>query len=1419
MNDKLCNLVSFEIDRLFNGAVNVDWIFKDHAKAEKAATSFVFHGPGTHSVAATIADGTGHRLVDTATFVANVVSELASPGNRPFVLAIASYGSGKSHLAVTLSQLLSDSGGNTSREEIIRNIRVADSSIAQRVDASILEIGGPVLVITLNGMNNADLASVLLAQLKERISADGHSIKPLESLRQRFQIAAKMLGNLSPELSRAFVNESGFASVEECQQRLEMYDELIYNQAQKFYRSIGLPIQAIGDETVKDVLERVAQEYLGPDKPYARMLLLFDEFGHYLEFAASKPQVAGDGALQHLFEGVQSYSDKVSFVGFIQFELKSYIQRLGSLIRNEAERYVTRFDSAEKYYLSSNLETLVASLLVKKESPTFDADAVEKTRERLLQWYESAKSDSSWSDADSFAKMVKGCWPLSPETMWVLYYISSGGRFLQQRSALSLLKSALDVNKDMVLDEEHFALPPVALWTRELHDEFVGMENSTGTASTVVQAYDAIYERNEQHLSNEEKNILRALVLIEQTKLRATSRNDMVYAVSVFAGIDRNNTLSCLNDLENDKNVIGWDEVFHRFELLADTASKAQFRSFIRKKSDQEYDEERRNSLFVKRASELDLINGELRCGFGEEKKIYTQEWDYEPQHTTWDLFRLSVSNIADALKGRSRYQSVTEKRGLVVYCYVSETEDGATVLDDARRMIQSHCSKIPFLLVLLFDKDRRLSEPLVKLDILESLSDQEKAKYDRLISIFQQEQMELLTRGVREAILERHVLVGVALDEKPSRLKDVGDAVFNRVFTKVISFPFDGYSTRGGNASKDCAEFTRALFLTDFSWDTTQSMGIQKKNRAQGVLGNAWFVFDTKGMVTFKRAQSSVKALMEEWNKALYSDEGLSVPAAFERACAAPFGANTASAGLLLSVFYRSHVNAKDIQAMSGDNVVDIQSLSELLPDKKPIVPDVFAGIRFVKAESGEDSPWQLLIDEWLDCIMYREKLSFSERIDDLRVTNPTVPPTLRVKLLEITNEIEQVRQQIDVIDAKESDHINRINKAIEQDNAYQLAFGVSLLADDWKAKVNQACLWDKTTDIDPLETQIRDGRQRLIALFPQWLEKFNPKSVSLDAVADYQDNAKKMGRSLRNLELTSQEEALKRRVESVLHQLEAIGNAKKRKADAEAWCEVHTIIPLNLPSVQIEALKTECEQYRETLQSSMASMRTINPGIADELVPVYKKLTDIKDDLDKASKALARRAKAIMNKDLTMETARELLDEIGTIISLYEGSGKNLEDFRDARIEVDSYLTLMGVLSNIETSEEIFRARIEQAKTDFVGKYTEIDPLWDPQEVFDALVVSCEKSRAKASKEWVSRMLEKYSDPSSLSPEETIAALDELARRIPCFNPKDAIKLAPVEKALTKHKDNLGVDLLVAQFKALSPTAKKLFLSKIHS
>ena len=98
--------VQFDISRLFNGAIDVDWLVNDPNIAASVARSFVFHGPAYHGVTQTDVIETGHKLIDSASFVKETVQGLVSGEANAFTLAIAGFGSGKSHMAVTLTELL-----------------------------------------------------------------------------------------------------------------------------------------------------------------------------------------------------------------------------------------------------------------------------------------------------------------------------------------------------------------------------------------------------------------------------------------------------------------------------------------------------------------------------------------------------------------------------------------------------------------------------------------------------------------------------------------------------------------------------------------------------------------------------------------------------------------------------------------------------------------------------------------------------------------------------------------------------------------------------------------------------------------------------------------------------------------------------------------------------------------------------------------------------------------------------------------------------------------------------------------------------------------------------------------------------------------------------------------------------------------
>ena len=342
--------VQFDISRLFNGAIDVDWLVNDPNIAASVARSFVFHGPAYHGVTQTDVIETGHKLIDSASFVKETVQGLVSGEANAFTLAIAGFGSGKSHMAVTLTELL-ETQDVAHRATILKNLAQADASIAEHVERLLPEVEEKVLVITLNGMNNFDLASQLLKQAKGKLQKRHLSTDALEGVRKRFEYAAKVLSTLNCDLLPTLLDALNLSDVQEVLKKLVDYDEQTYKQVHQFLSEIGIPLQAIGDETAKDVLTLLATNYVGEGKPFKKILILFDEFGRYLEFATAHSHIAGNGALQQFYEGVQKNSAQLTFVGFIQYELKAYVQRLPIEFKNDITRFITRFQTSDKKYL------------------------------------------------------------------------------------------------------------------------------------------------------------------------------------------------------------------------------------------------------------------------------------------------------------------------------------------------------------------------------------------------------------------------------------------------------------------------------------------------------------------------------------------------------------------------------------------------------------------------------------------------------------------------------------------------------------------------------------------------------------------------------------------------------------------------------------------------------------------------------------------------------------------------------------------------------------------------------------------------------------------------------------------------------------------------------------------------------------
>jgi hypothetical protein len=414
---KLADLVAFRRGQLFEGAVQISWFYTEQDRTKQAASSFVFHGPSYHGVSQQdLGAARDHHLTDTATFTRDIVRSFAqgAVADNPFTLAIAGYGTGKSHLGLTLAALFGDPVGPESKR-IIENIRTVDKPLAEEIRHDLQQHPKPFLVLAINGMENFDLVSKITELLLLRLRALNLDTTPLEDLRPRFKAAEKFVRRSFKLYRKDFATHFGAdLSEKELVARLNQGDEHAFKIVnQVFEDANGVPISAAGGrESLQDLLAAVANSYCGENGAFQGLLIIFDEFGRYLEFAVERPHIAGSAGLQQLFEGVQAHSECIHLLCFIQHELKAYIARVAQDHRDEINRYIGRFDTARKVYLSTNLETIFASLIEKKSLVAIqvasDAGREEDPQFPLMRkWLPGWEDHALWCDPARFAKIVK----------------------------------------------------------------------------------------------------------------------------------------------------------------------------------------------------------------------------------------------------------------------------------------------------------------------------------------------------------------------------------------------------------------------------------------------------------------------------------------------------------------------------------------------------------------------------------------------------------------------------------------------------------------------------------------------------------------------------------------------------------------------------------------------------------------------------------------------------------------------------------------------------------------------------------------------------------------------------------------------------------------------------------------------------
>lgn len=1425
---RLADVVSFRKDLLFNGAVQLGWLESDAPLAAKAAEHYAFHGPSYHGVAKSEDQRDGHQLLDTASFTLDLLRRITGRiADEPFAMAVAGYGTGKSHLGVTLALLLGELDSPTSKR-VLANLRAADSRIADDVEAILRTLDAPFLVVAINGMRDFDLTAEIVRQVTKKIREKGLDTAPLEVLRPRFRLAANFVESLFEHFKGDFEERFGegclAASILE---RLEHQEEQAFELVNVIHeRRLGSPIRAAGQESLHEFLATVKDVYCGDGKPFKSVLLIFDEFGRYMEFAVQRPQIAGPGALQQLFEAVQANSEGVFLLCFIQYELAAYVSRVASELRDDLQRYVTRFDSVRRVRLSSNLETLIASLLEKVNIPEvcrrveLIPDSPSVVQEQLLRWFPETRMLPLWSDLRVFNQViVEGCWPFHPLTVWSLCKLASVGRSLQQRSALSLMADAYASCQGIEL-KDGWTIAPVGLCSDSLVAEFLSSER-VGQQRAAAHAYSRVVDRYQHLLSSDEIRVLKATVMLIKVGVQTTSRDDCLQAISAFAGLSLAATTDAVRVLEREKGALSWNEALKQFDIVSDAVHIAEFTRYLADRVAGIPSAVRARLFcenFARWFPELEILSTD----FGVEREIYTREWNYRVSFANVELL---ASQIDLAVRNWVNARRVDEPKGQLIYCYVGGDSDLSSIRSLAETRLRNRLEQVgvswevgaPIAVCFLNDEHGKFGEKVAEYWVLqESTPNAEMAPFTPYVPDRRSTVEQELRNGFEELRRARHLVFATGQVLEVSLLSATLTQLFEKVYSECIPFPFDGFSTAGGNAARDCQLFTRELFLGRLDKNWISATAPRQRNRAYSVLDASWGAIQNNGSIRLRPANQAVCHVIDLLDARLAGageesvSEPLNLGQIVRQLCLPPYGCNIASAGLLLALFVSAR--KETLTFLKSGRQIGVENWLQIALPSNYLDLSVLDNTVIIKVAEEEAAQWRRLLGDWENETTHTGKVRFLRQSEQLNHEVP-VPQALYYWYENLKMQAHASRSALKEFDDALEKALRKVESGAESEDFSILSWGAADLANLYSRVCTQEGQWT--------EQQLREVEHKLAAARVQVINRFDnwwPHQTA-NSLAELPRFVTRMGRVAQNLEalgLTTEKRTLERHVESVRTHVEFIGEVQSIVSRISAFVQ-NGVVNASVPMSSLDQYLVQIGEFTDSLRNLRLRRVTV---VARDLDTAEESLRLFRRKCQDQADSHRRRAQAVYDAQIaSIDDLYQLRSEVASLIEVFAGRERDLADLRLVQRQLDRIEEHYAQLNNSDAlTDAEFDALVGEIARQTESEFGEDGTPLDNESAYLGIANTIKRRRHAAAANWISTFLPTEEAIQIASAQQVSAWKSRLQSPPGYLSADQALKVKRLLDMCERRLDDLDVEGLIVRFLALSASAKKAFLARLR-
>ncbi|MGB9620361.1 MAG: hypothetical protein ACPL7K_08105, partial [Armatimonadota bacterium] len=235
---------------------------------------------------------------------------------------IATYGHGKSHLALAVANFFGKPAESDVVKSIFDNIEhaIGDPAAARKF-RDFKQAHRPYLVVRLHGDQMKNLHQQVVTGVETALYEHDETKDAI--LPFWFGQAEAFLEGLSGEnLQKAneFLETHG-TEVGLLLARVRDRDSACYELCRQVHRHLYGTLPDFGGEiSPQEIIKWTVDEFCGEGKPFPGLLVLFDEFSAFVRNCASGASVNPSSALQNLLQGIADHPGKAVFVAFSQHD-------------------------------------------------------------------------------------------------------------------------------------------------------------------------------------------------------------------------------------------------------------------------------------------------------------------------------------------------------------------------------------------------------------------------------------------------------------------------------------------------------------------------------------------------------------------------------------------------------------------------------------------------------------------------------------------------------------------------------------------------------------------------------------------------------------------------------------------------------------------------------------------------------------------------------------------------------------------------------------------------------------------------------------------------------------------------------------------------------------------------------------------